>query len=390
MQSPLAAIDAELESLGEAPKNALNLARRFAPAIDATQSFVEIDAALSELAEGVDTSAAQAAAGALGALATHVGSNAPASPKAPSSEAPSAQPRDRSSRTGDSTPAPRASSAPPRKTRTTSPPVEAPPKAREPGLTESQEIVLPDPIAREELSTESGELSLDADEPGSGSFELPDDPTQPRAMLHDSATHGLQDSALLASFDDVQDALEGSEPVTFTSPRSSSSPFALGDRDPDAEFDALLSEATDAHGIPVRASGEVDTDELLRGLEGDDLTEVTPDTLSPAGIAGAREADLLTQSLLDDEEGEHTDVIDRDALEALEAASVQDDELVMADELDSGELEIVLEGDDQEDGADTIAPPLAQTGKAPPPPPHPDDKRPHNLLGRLFGKRDES
>ena len=55
------------------------------------------------------------------------------------------------------------------------------------------------------------------------------------------------------------------------------------------------------------------------------------------------------------------------------------------EELDAGDLEIVMEDDESA----TIAPPAGpQSSKAPPPPPPPGaDKRP-SLLGRLFNKRD--
>jgi hypothetical protein len=231
----------------------------------------------------------------------------------------------------------------------------APRAARGATLTQSQEIVLPDPV-REELATESGELRLDGDEPSSGSFELPESATAPR----------------------------------ITAPGRGASAFT--DRDPDAEFDALLSEATDPRGIPtgarIASSGEVDTDDLLRGLEGDELAdeELSAQELAAAHADEPHEADLLTRSLFEDA-GESTEITDRSALvNAVAAAKTAEADITLADELDADDLEIVMEED--EDGA-TLAPPAGpQSSKAPPPPPPPGaDKRP-SLLGRIFNKRE--
>jgi hypothetical protein len=288
-------------------------------------------------------------------------------------------------------------------------------------LTESQEIVLPDPIAREELSNESGELSLSGSEPSSGSFELPDSPTEPRITTEDANLSGTTDQTdALLPFDDVQDALEGSQPIAVAG-RPTLSPGTDLDRDPDAEFDALLSEATDPRGIPtVGASSEIDTDDLLRGLDGGDqadddvsLEDIEDDQDAP------HEADALTRSLYEDA-GDSTEILDRASLSAIESTAPRSDtrpdaesdsdldaslaSLMTPDELDSGELEII---DDEPTLAPQMTPlksmpakpppPKSQTArpglsnKAPPPPPpssNPEKRPSGGLLGRLFSKRD--
>jgi hypothetical protein len=295
------------------------------------------------------------------------------------------------------------------------------PSTRAPALTQSQEIVLPDPIAREELSSESGELSLGGSDPESGSFELPDSPTEPRITPEDvpQEESAQARSRELDPFDDVQDALEGSQPIAVSSSRAALGPGAELDRDPDAEFDALLSEATDPRGIPtLGASSEIDTDDLLRGLEGSEPgdDEGGLEELEESDDRAPHEADMLTRSLYEDS-SDNTDILDRATLGAIQSAAhgsdtrPDDDDdaddtlasLMTPDELDSGELEII-------DDEPTLAlqtplqpapakppPPRAPTArpglsnKAPPPPPPSSkpEKRPSGgLLGRLFTKRE--
>jgi hypothetical protein len=416
MQFDFSALDSELESLGRPAEDALALARKFASGSAASApgaGLDEIDRTLAALesdggsnvalaigpwtgaqpAEALDTSPA---------VPSHeVWASVPSEPEAPAS-APSAPPPEAAAALYEA-PAP-AYSEPP------APAYSEPPPARASGappatpLTQSQEIVLPDPIARDELSTESGELRLDGHEPSSGSFELPETPIsartpegslrpEPRGSAReqnieaqDLARAGAEaDARPLTPFDDVQDALEGSQPLLLDSAHRELSAF--GDRDPDAEFDALLSEATDPRGMPTRAgaSGEVDTDDLLRGLEGDELTDdvLSVDELAAADADEPNEVELLTRSLFEDT-GDSTEVIDRSVFGTLQSEPKTDPDPTLADELDSGELEIVMEDDN---GATLAPPPGPQSSKAPPPPPPPGDKRP-SLLGRLFNKRD--
>lgn len=407
MQFDFSALDRELEALGQPADNALALARQFAsanPVADGSSAPLQLDDIDRTLAALESDGGVDFAALPQNTWVPKVASERPRA--APPSEAPRA--------TYDSTPpasfapdsvapdsiAPPASLAPASiapgaglAADSIAPPASVPPDSIRPPtsappalLTQSQEIVLPDPIAREELSTESGELRLDG-EASSGSFELPETPTVPRIEPHDIPGAVSAAAHELSPFDDVQDALEGSQPIMLEAGQRESRGF--GDRDPDAEFDALLSEATDPRGIPTGGgthSAEIDTDDLLRGLEGDELpdTVVSEEELAAAHDDEPNEAELLTRSIFEDN-GDSTEVIDRNAFSAPVAEkNLGDEGVTLDDELDSGELEIVMEDDD---GATLAPPPGPQSSKAPPPPPPPADKRP-SLLGRLFNKRD--
>jgi len=227
-------------------------------------------------------------------------------------------------------------------------------------------------------------LSLADKRPASGSYSLPE--AQPhRAEAASFSRSGANDFANMGD-DEVQDALEGSQPLFIGAPAVSKRATRSMERDPDAEFDALLSEATDPRGIPVVGS-ELDTDDPLRGLEMDDL-EVSEAEIGQQSEAdqATHEADELARSLYEEAESDNTELLDRAALSAIEAQAPEGDtfrdEFALDAELDLAELEIML---DEEPGA----PPQATTGKAPPPPPPGSpDKRP-SILGRLFGgKRD--
>jgi hypothetical protein len=434
MQFDFSALDAELESLGRPPDDALALARRYAPhelgadprAKGSSLTLDDVDRTLAALAEdNGELGLAPAPAWSAPELRVErrvpsLESEAPPPPRrrtpipAPLEAAPSPVPapleaapqplEHQPPALAEAPPAPEslppaAASQPPAAPESVPPPPESvppPAQARPAALTQSQEIVLPDPIARDELSTESGELRLDGDGPSSGSFELPETSTEPRISAAEPAPPAqAAGGSPLLPFDDIQDALEGSQPIMLDSARASGR-GTFSDRDPDAEFDALLSEATDPRGIPTGlragASGEVDTDDLLRGLEGDELAddEVSPEDLAAADADEPHEADLLTRSLFEDA-GEATEITDRATLaappRAVQAAEAEaDDEASLDDELDAGDLEIVME---EEDETATLAPPAAQLSKGPPPPPPPGgDKRP-SLLGRLFTKRED-
>jgi hypothetical protein len=70
---------------------------------------------------------------------------------------------------------------------------------------------------------------------------------------------------------------------------------------------------------------------------------------------------------------------------AAESGPKTDADATLADELDSGELEIVM---DDDDGATLAPPPGPQSSKAPPPPPPAAGEKRPSLLGRIFNKRD--
>jgi hypothetical protein len=433
----LSALDAELDRLGRAPENASSLARSYAGiALSGPLSaqLERVDAELSALSNGeYKAPVLSALSGVMLVEPQHdPRAREPARfDRARDSEAFDAEPvpSTRSSfdsepaqsaepRFGDSQPAadPRDDSLAPMAgeksgafANLTQP--------RSPSLTESQEIVLPDPIAREELSHESGELSLKGDDPESGSFALPDSPPEPASFSDELNARAPVTTEQLLPFDDVQDALEGSQPIAVSG-RPTHNPPAELDRDPDAEFDALLSEATDPRGMPTYSgSNEIDADDLLRGLEGDEDDE--PD-LDDVTQNDPHEAELLTRALYENGD-DNTDVLDRATLGDLERAAARSEparpeaedtdsdlaSLLGPDELDSGELEIL---DDEptlapqpmpmpmpiEDNplATMPVPPAASarpglSNKAPPPPPPSSspEKRP-SLFGRLFTKRE--
>jgi hypothetical protein len=421
----LSALDAELDGLGRAPENTTSLAEAFSGfklSGSLAQRLEQVDAELSMLSNGTYRAPAPPAPALSGVMLL---SHEPA-PQREASFGARTEPL-------VSTAAPEREHYPePEPSPELGPSYASEPpqpeaehavfqhaaSTRAPALTESQEIVLPDPIAREELSSESGELSLGGSDPESGSFELPDSPTEPRITPEDvpQEESALAGSHELDPFDDVQDALEGSQPIAVSANRATLGPGADLDRDPDAEFDALLSEATDPRGIPtVGASSEFDTDDLLRGLEGGEPGEheVGLDALDDGT---PHEADMLTRSLYEDS-SDNTDILDRATLGAIESSArgsdtrPDDDDaddtlasLMTPDELDSGELEII-------DDEPTLAlqspltipapakppPPKAPTArpglsnKAPPPPPpsgNPSKRPSGGLLGRLFTKRE--
>jgi hypothetical protein len=429
----LSALDAELDGLGRAPENVTALARDFAGVTlsgSLSSQLEQVDAELSALSHGeLQASAAparearepsQEPSGVVSVgLSQQAEHFAPEPERLAELEPLSARAPEGALRLPESELAPE--SLAPEPTLESQTFEHKLGSSRGASLTESQEIVLPDPIAREELSTESGELRLSGSDPESGSFELPDSPTEPRIVHEDAAPAGASSSEELLPFDDVQDALEGSQPIAVaTSNRPTASPITDLDRDPDAEFDALLSEATDPRGIPTvgASSAEIDTDDLLRGLEGGEFAD--EGSLDMLVDDAPHEADALTRSLYEDS-SDSTDIVDRATLGALETAKNRtdthpDDEgddqdatlasLMTPDELDSGELEII---DDEPTLAPQTTPlktapapakpppprtPTARPGlsnKAPPPPPpsgKPDKRPSGGLLGRLFTKRE--
>jgi hypothetical protein len=410
MQFDFSALDRELESLGQPAEDALALARKFAQpgnsslARERTGSALgldEIDRTLAALESDGGSEAAPPTSpwdstvpvtAAPTSADTRASSKPPrGKPRAFYSEPPAA-PRSEppAARSEPPTPTPTAPESEPPAAYSEAPPAPVSVAPSAPPLTQSQEIVLPDPIARDELSTESGELRLDGPEPSSGSFELPESSTEPRIepRIEQHArelTPSPTTERVLTPFDDVQDALEGSQPLLLDSAHRDLSSF--GDRDPDAEFDALLSEATDPRGIPTGSgtSGEVDTDDLLRGLEGDDLGDdvLSVEELTAAEADEPNEAERLTRSLFEDT-GDNTEVIHRDMFAAAESGPKTDPDPTLADELDSGELEIVMD----DDGATLAPPPGPQSSKAPPPPPPAAGEKRPSLLGRIFNKRD--
>lgn len=386
MAFDLSAVDAELEQLGRAPEDPLHLARDFAGSIG---SLASVDDELSALAQlsGVSEPLYVTRPLSAGPPEGALGQHAPAIAQPvllPLGAKSSIPPRRRISI--PLPPAEKPAAAP-----ADGMPPESEPARQDVPLTRSQEIVLPDPIPREELSTESGELSLDAAAPNSGSYSLPDaQPERDEASSFTRAGHDFDDMV----DDEIQDALDGSRPLSIGGPSVGHATRSM-DRDPDAEFDALLSEATDPRGIPMVDGSELDADDLLGGLDVDDLDMVeTPITQESEADQATHEADELARSLYEEAEPDNTEILDRASALAIEAqapgaargalATEGDafrEELSADAELDSDELELML--DDE-----PAPPPPPSVPKAPAPPPGAGEKRP-SILGRFFGgKRD--
>jgi hypothetical protein len=467
MPLDLSGVDAELEALGSAPDHAVALARSLAGIETGLDQLQAIDRELGLLELGIAALSPDSATNARSAQRPRTQPPAEEPPiEAATLEAYAAPRESGPAPLGHSERAPGPSagsdgleswpplahSEPPEAARGDSP-LSAVHSVPPPALTQSQEIVLPDPIPREELSSESGELRLDDETPSSGSFSLDEEPPESASFGEDAEPHShsfgsgaeprpassfgsdaepRSASSLgsgpepgpstsepppaarprLSQFvtDDVGEALEGSQPISIGNAKrgpSRAPPFAF-DRDPDAEFDALLSEATDPNGMPTDA-GDAEVDELLQGLDDDELggdlhadlatTEFNPEASAETEVHDATE-ELALLMLADPDDA--TEVLDRATLGAIEshapavttpagprsaphgaaeaalegAAPAQEDTLTEFDsaELEVGELEIVM------DETPTKAPP------PPPPPPAGNEKRPSGFLGRIFGR----
>lgn len=430
MPLDLSGVDAELEALGSAPDHAVALARSLAGIETKLDQLQAIDRELGLLELGVAAPSPGSAVNGHGTQHARVQppadepsleadtfeARAPAareSGPAPIGQSERATALDTGSDGLESWP-PLAHSEPPEAAQD-EPPPSAVHSVPPPPLTQSQEIVLPDPIPREELSTESGELRLDDEKPSSGSFSLDEEPPE-SASFDSRAPASEAPPAVRPRFsqfvgDDVGEALEGSQPISIGNANrgpSKAPPFAF-DRDPDAEFDALLSEATDPNGMPTDGD-DSEVDDLLQGLGEDELgedlhadlatTEFNPEASAETEVHDATEELAL---LMLEEPDDATEVLDRATLGAIEssapavttpaaarsephgaaeaalegAAPAQEDTLTEFDsgELEMGELEIVM------DETPTKAPP-----PPPPPPSGGPEKRPSGFLGRIFGR----
>jgi hypothetical protein len=375
------ALDAELAALGTEPADVLQLAAHFAGSLS---SLADADRALSELDQGI-------------AVAR------PAAPRLELTRLPEPETDHVPLELSDEELTTHEVDAPPM------------PLAGEPRLLElsghrpeSGEMALPEPVKRPPEDPISGELALvDSEPPTSGSFalpandgraaeedlspvftsDLPSIPAQPRSERPPPAASGgvhtysegpeLHVGDLSAEDDDpdtqaVFAAFDGPpSPAPSGETRLkglSDLPAAPPGRDPDAEFDAIFSDATSPSGLPTRGYGGGDeeapsAEELLTGLE-------------------------TSMSDGEPEPEDHTEVMTLGTLGA--AIPIVKDDNPFDDELGSSEFEIVLD-----EGAPEEAAPAAP-GKPPkrsPPPPLPPsgstslDKRP-SFLGRLFGRKD--
>jgi hypothetical protein len=179
---------------------------------------------------------------------------------------------------------------------------------------------------------------------------------------------------------------------------SAESGSLLLSRDPDAEFDALLADATAPHGVPSNAllgtlatsdpealvQGLDTTDEVVAAVVGERRPSqpgVTASSSPPSGPAAWRSPDASIDIPID---GESTEVFDDETIGAIKAASIAPPE-----ELEISDLDMELDEEDTLQGAEAPKPPpLPPTRGSTPGENTQVDKRP-SFLGRLFGKREE-
>jgi hypothetical protein len=260
----------------------------------------------------------------------------------------------------------------------------------------SGEIPLPEPVRRspaQDADPISGELALSPDEPTSGSFELPEAaPPEPVVTQEASgsdeddepelsvATLDDEDDELFASFQSVAPATTPSGGARLkglsdlpAGGAEKPEPWTGASRDPDAEFDAIFSDATSPSGLPTRGFAFSDddespsADELLTGLE-------APSPAKPSSD------DAL-------ESEDHTEIIDSRTLGSITSQAKADDDNPFRDEEEFGSTDFEIVMDDEAEAP--------QKGKTPPPPlpkaqanQDPNDKRP-SFLGRIFGRKDQ-
>jgi hypothetical protein len=250
------------------------------------------------------------------------------------------------------------------------PPAEAPALAAEPTVDA--------PATEPTVDAPATELAVDAPALAAVSADAPE--PEPHA-----AEHTLNDASprLLSSGELALSAESGSLLLT---------------RDPDAEFDALLADATAPHGVPSNALlgtlGASDPEALVQGLDTSDelVAAVVGDrrpsqpgaaasSSPPSGPAARQSPDASIDIPID---GESTEVFDDETIGAIKAASIAPPE-----ELELSDLEMELDEEDTLQGAEAPKPPpLPPTRGSTPGENTQVDKRP-SFLGRLFGKREE-
>ena len=356
------AIDAELSTLGPEPAELATLARRFAGELG---SLADVDRALEALGVAVELPPAPARpALRLEYVPTPAERDAPLELQVDDDELGASV---------DAALTPMLSIDPPANVGGPSP--------------QSGEIPLPEPVRRAvEQEPISGELSLDAEAPTSGSFELPSETpavSQPSAPLHsdypalsvDAVAEDDEDAdALFASFQSAPPAttpaggarLKGLSDLPPGGEKPES--WSGSSRDPDAEFDAIFSDATSPSGLPTRGFAFSDdespsAEDLLTGLEAPMAPGVEP---------------------LEAEDS--TEIIDSRTLGSITAnAKSEDNPFRDEEEFGSTDFEIVMEEEGEAPGKDakkTPPPPLPNK------PADPNDKRP-SFLGRIFGRKDQ-
>jgi hypothetical protein len=397
MRLDLSDVDAQLSALGEAPDDALAIADHYA---ELPESLSEVDALLDALATDVELPARAQVTEKL-AFAIHVSRET--APKADVSAPLDARFQD------DEQDTPElgfdAGSGDAEHT-----PVEAPSSSAPPAHPRSGEISLGEPVQRE-APHQSGEQGLPGDaRPMSGAYALDNDepeltletsedldmdgfapggevvsltppagerapavsaPTGPLSLLPDQDSEPEPETSRRV---EIVDALLADDHELPT-PR----PSPFGERDPDAEFDALFDEATSPSGIPTRGFDDdsPSADDLLRGLGAPKLPS------ADLGVS-EHEAEAAMSELFEIDEGDQTDILDSRSVFGGGSSTVADP-FPAEEELGSSEFEIVL--DETGEAKDII-----RSDRPPPPDPSrpqsTSEKRP-SFLGRLFGKKDD-
>lgn len=307
MGSDFAALDAELEALGgEVAGDALALAAAYAPPLP---DLAQVDRALSEL-DG-DRPALQVVSTA--SLASSATADDPAS------------------------------------------------RDEQLAFPRSEEIVLPEPVSREELEAEaSREIPLDEPTPRSGSFALPS-----------SSVDAADDDALIDEIDETielemeEDEAPQAAPPMFERPRP---------RDDQAAGSPSRERTRQQFDLEEpRASGDVDADSEFAAL----FAEATRQSNMPSADdrSGLARLDDSGFNPLD----EDTETFDTSVLGFADEPPVTD--AIARGDLDAAEFQ---RGEQAAPGHGATL-----TSSAPPPrPSQPPEKRP-SFLGRLFGRKED-
>lgn len=176
----------------------------------------------------------------------------------------------------------------------------------------------------------------------------------------------------------------GSEPLAFSAFAHRRGARDTPVPDPEAEFEALFSDASDPVGVEQRHS------QVFEALEGhafaDELSSDTEHTQVDLSADDEGEADELTRALLGEHE-EPTDVVDRATLKGLDLATpaadtAEEEDLDLA-ELDIEEVDLDLIEDAEEPAAEVRKPPPLPSSR-----PSAPEKRP-SFLGKLFSRRED-
>jgi hypothetical protein len=261
---------------------------------------------------------------------------------------------------------------------------------------QSGEIPLIEPVRRASAQDPvSGELALDGEAPTSGSFELPEEspPARSGASIPAAGSAKHSDYPVLSvdalddddpDTDDLFGSFQSAPPATTPSggarlkglsdlPPGGEKPetWTGSSRDPDAEFDAIFSDATSPSGLPTRgfAFGDDDSpsaEDLLSGLE--------------APPAPGAEQPLEAE--------DRTEIMHSSTLGNITAnAKSEDNPFRDEEEFGSTDFEIVMDDEGEaapKDPKKTPPPPLPKPSSSS----DPNEKRP-SFLGRIFGRKDQ-